>query len=248
MASNKKTALVTGGSGGIGSEICKYLAKNNYQVIINELDIAESRAQDVLESLENEGHSIYLASVTDSEKLKEMAAFVKEKYGHLDILVNNCGVTKPVIHDDLDGLTDDWIDKIMQINFRGSFASIRALRPVLLKAENPVVVNISSIAGRTAVGSNVAYCASKAAVDSMTMSLGRALAPEIRVVSLAPGWVNGEYAKHLPKEYIKEQENKTPLGRIAEPEDIGKALIAIAESFTFSTGCIFPVDGGRPLN
>ena len=149
---------------------------------------------------------------------------------------------------DLDGLTDDWIDKIMQINFRGSFASIRALRPVLLKAENPVVVNISSIAGRTAVGSNVAYCASKAAVDSMTMSLGRALAPEIRVVSLAPGWVNGEYAKHLPKEYIKEQENKTPLGRIAEPEDIGKALIAIAESFTFSTGCIFPVDGGRPLN
>ena len=138
MASNKKTALVTGGSGGIGSEICKYLAKNNYQVIINELDIAESRAQDVLESLENEGHSIYLASVTDSEKLKEMATFVKEKYGHLDILVNNCGVTKPVIHDDLDGLTDDWIDKIMQINFRGSFASIRALRPVLLKAENPV--------------------------------------------------------------------------------------------------------------
>ncbi len=135
----------------------------------------------------------------------------------------------------------------MQINFRGSFASIRALRPVLLKANNPIIVNISSIAGRTAVGSNVAYCASKAAIDSLTMSLGRALAPEIRVVSLSPGWVNGEYANHLPKEYIQEQEDKTPLGRIAEAEDIAKALLTIAESFTFTTGCIFPVDGGRPL-
>jgi len=234
-----KTALVTGGSGGIGSEICRYLAKSGYQVIINEIEVAETKAKTVLASLENEGHSIYLASVTDSDKLKEMASFVENKYGHLDILVNNCGVTKPVVHDDLDGLTDEWIDRIMQINFRGSFASIRAFRPVLLHANNPIVINISSIAGRTAVGSNVAYCASKAAIDSLTMSLGRALAPEIRVVSLAPGWVNGEY--------LKEQEDKTPLGRIAEPEDIGRALVTIAESFTFSTGCIFPVDGGRPL-
>ena len=248
MKSNKKIALVTGGSGGIGSEICRYLAKSGYKVIINELENAESRAQDVLDTLENDGHSIYLASVTDSSKLKEMAAFVKEKYGYLDILVNNCGVTKPVAHNDLEGLTDEWIDRIMQINFRGSFASIRALKPVLIEANNPIVVNISSIAGRTAVGSNVAYCASKAAVDSLTMSLGRALAPEIRVVSLSPGWVNGEYAKNLPKEYIKEQEDKTPLGRIAEAEDIAKALVTIAESFTFSTGCIFPIDGGRPLN
>lgn len=244
---SKKVALVTGGSGGIGSEICKYLAKNGYQVIINELENAESRAQDLLDTLENDGHSIYLASVTDSEKLNEMASFVQSEYGHLDILVNNCGITNPVAHDDLDGLTDEWIDRIMQVNFRGSFASIRALRSVLLKSNNPIVINMSSIAGRTAVGSNVAYCASKAAIDSLTMSLGRALAPEIRVVSLAPGWVNGEYAKHLPKEYIQQQKDKTPLARLAEAEDIAKALVTIAETFTFSTGCIFPVDGGRPL-
>ena len=205
-----KTALVTGGSGGIGSQICKYLAKNNYKVIINELENADERAKSVLDSLDNEGHSVFFASVTDSEKLKEMANFVEKKYGHLDILVNNCGITKPIVHDDLDGLTDEWIDRIMQVNFRGSFASVRALRLVLKKANNPIVINISSIAGRTAIGSNVAYCASKAAIDSMTMSLGRALAPEIRVVSLSPGWVNGEYAKHLPKEYIQEQEKNTP--------------------------------------
>ena len=90
MKSNK-TALVTGGSGGIGSEICRYLAKNGYRVIINEIDSGETRAQAVLKTLKNDGHSVYLASVTDSDKLKEMVTFVEEKYGHLDILVNNCG-------------------------------------------------------------------------------------------------------------------------------------------------------------
>ncbi len=242
-----KTALITGGSGGIGSEICRFLAKHGYKIIINELKVAEERANKLLDSLENEGHAVYLASVTDSNKLNEMAMYVEENYGHLDILVNNCGITKPIVHEDLDGLTDEWIDKIMQVNFRGAFASIRALKNQLSKANTPIIVNISSIAGRTAVGSNVAYCASKAAIDSMTMSLGRALAPKIRVVSLSPGWVNGEYAKHLPKEYIDEQRNKTPLGRIAEAEDIARALLNIVESFTFSTGCVFPVDGGRPL-
>ena len=81
----------------------------------------------------------------------------------------------------------------------------------------------------------------------MTRSLGRALAPKIRVVSLSPGWVMGEYARTLPQEYIQEQKDKTPLARIAEAEDVAKAVISIAEHFTFSTGCIFPVDGGRPL-
>jgi 3-oxoacyl-[acyl-carrier protein] reductase len=117
----------------------------------------------------------------------------------------------------------------------------------LRKGKNPVVINISSVAARTGVGSNVAYCASKAAMDSMTRSLGRALAPAIRVVSLSPGWVMGEYAKTLPEEFIEEQKNKTPLGRIAMAEDVARAVVSIVESFTFSTGCVFPVDGGRPL-
>ena len=241
-----KTALVTGGSGGIGSEICRHLAKAGYQVIVN-YNSNQTKAQETLESLENDGHSIYQASVTNSEQLAEMANFVREKYGRLDVLVNNSGVTTPVPHDDLDGLTDEWIDRIFQINVRGSFACVRAFKTLLEKGENSIVVNISSIAARTGVGSNVAYCASKAAMDSMTRSLGRALAPKIRVVSLSPGWVMGEYAKTFPQSYIDEQKSKTPLARIAESSDVAKALIGIVEQFTFSTGCIFPIDGGRPL-
>ena len=242
----KKVALVTGGSGGIGSELCRHLAAAGYHVIIN-YNSNKKKAEETLKSLKNEGHIIAKASVTNSQELTEMAKFVEKVYGRLDILVNNSGMTKPVPHDDLEGLEDDWIDQIMQVNFRGAFACIRAFKPLLLKGENSIIVNISSIAARTGVGSNVAYCASKAAMDSMTRSLGRALAPNIRVVSLSPGWVMGEYAKKLPTEYIQAQKDKTPLARISDASDVGKALIGIIETFTFSTGCVFPVDGGRPL-
>ncbi|MFT4665685.1 MAG: 3-oxoacyl-[acyl-carrier protein] reductase [Polaribacter sp.] len=243
---NKKVALVTGGSGGIGSEICRHLAKAGYQVVVNYNSNVE-KAEATLNSLENENHAICQASITNSLQILEMADFVKNKYGRLDILVNNSGVTKPVAHDDLEGLEDEWIDRIFQINFRGAFACVRAFKSLLQKGENAIIINISSIAARTGVGSNVAYCASKAAMDSMTRSLGRALAPEIRVVSLSPGWVMGEYARTLPMEYIQKQKDKTPLARIAEAEDVAKAVVSISENFTFSTGCIFPVDGGRPL-
>jgi 3-oxoacyl-[acyl-carrier protein] reductase len=244
--SEKKVALVTGGSGGLGSAICKSLASKGYQVVIN-YNSNKEKALQTLYSLESNNHTIFKASILHYEDLKNMASFVKENYGRLDVLVNNSGITKPVPHHNLEALNDELIDSIMQVNFRGTFACIRAFEPLLRKGKNSIVVNISSIAARTGIGSNVAYCASKAAVDSMTRSLGRVLAPDIRVVSLSPGWVNGDYAKKSPKEYMDEQINKTPLNRIAEAEDIGKALIAIVENFTFSTGCIFPVDGGRPL-
>ncbi len=239
-------ALVTGGGGGIGSEICRVLASAGYQVVVN-YQSNQQKAQNTLDSLEGDGHSIYKASVTDSESLKKMAEFVKEKYGRLDILVNNAGITKPVAHADLDALDDELFDQIMQTNVRGSFAMVRAFKSLLLLGNQSVVINISSIAGRTGVGSNVAYCASKAAIDSMTRSLGRALAPQIRVVSLSPGWVMGEYAARSPESYLQEQINKTPLNRLAQAQDVAKAVIAIAQNFTFSTGCIFPVDGGREL-
>jgi 3-oxoacyl-[acyl-carrier protein] reductase len=215
-------------------------------VVVNFNSNAAS-AKAVLDSLANNVHQIFQASVTDSKQLSAMAAFVEKEYGRLDVLVNNSGITTPVPHSDLEGLEDEWIDKIMQVNFRGAFACIRAFAPLLKKGTNPVVINISSVAARTGVGSNVAYCASKAAMDSMTRSLGRALAPDIRVVSLSPGWVMGEYAKTLPQDFIEEQKSKTPLGRIAMAEDVARAVVSIAETFTFSTGCVFPVDGGRPL-
>jgi 3-oxoacyl-[acyl-carrier protein] reductase len=222
------------------------LAEAGAQVIVNYNSNAQ-KAKAVMAALAGENHLALQASVTDSAALSQMAAQVRERYGKLDLLVNNAGITRPVPHADLDGLEDEWIDRILQTNFRGAFACVRAFKELLMAGEGGTVVNISSVAAVTGIGSNVAYCASKAAMDSMTRSLARALAPKIRVVSVSPGWVWGEYASRMEPAYIQEQINKTPLGRIAQPEDVAEAVLAVATTLAFSTGCIIPVDGGRPL-
>jgi 3-oxoacyl-[acyl-carrier protein] reductase len=185
--------------------------------------------------------------VDDSESLNVLAKIIAEKFAALDLLVNCAGVTTPVKHNDLDALSDEWIDKIFQVNVRGAFATLRALKPLLEKRAQSTVVNISSIAGITGVGSNVAYCASKAAVDSMTRSLARALAPKIRVVSISPGWVLGNYANRFDPEYIQAQVDATPLKKLATPEDVAETVWAVHTKLTMMTGNIVPVDGGRPL-
>ncbi len=257
-----KIALVTGGAGGIGSAICHKLAEEGASVIITYNSNVE-KAQTLVETLQcnvSTKHSIFHAPTTDVEKLKSLADFIKAQYGKLDILVNNAGITTPVAHADLDGLTDEWIDKIMQTNVRGTFAMIRACKDLLENAartqnskpetqntEGGLVVNISSVAATIGIGSNVAYCASKAAIDSITRSLGRALAPTIRVVSVSPGFVEGEYTKNFDPAFLKMQMDATPMNRFATPEDVANTVFALAAYLTFTTGSIVPVDGGRAL-
>ena len=241
-----QVAVVTGGGGGIGSAICRRLAAAGARIVIT-YNSDQSKARAAANTLAGGNHLITRAPVDDAEAQAKLAQAVGEKYGRLDILVNNAGVTKAAPHADLEALDDETIDQIFRVNWRGAFASIRALQPLLSAGEGGVVINISSIAGRTGVGSNVAYCASKAAMDSMTRSLARALAPQIRVLSVSPGWVNGEYAQRMPRALIAEQEDKTPLGRIAEAEDVAEAVYAAVAQLRFSTGDIIPVDGGRPL-
>lgn len=242
-----KIALVTGGGGGIGSAICKKLASEGASIVIT-----YSRSQDKAEQLAHElvgdGHLVIRTPVDDTPAQNELAQLIHDRYGKLDILVNNAGITKPIPHADLDSLSDEIIDDILRVNVRGVLASIRAMKNLLELGEGGIIVNISSIAARTAVGSNVVYCASKAAIDNITMSLARALAPKIRVVSVSPGWVNGEYAQQMPSEMIQQQRQLTPLGRIAEAEDVANAVLAVVTQLTFTTGVIIPVDGGRPLS
>lgn len=241
-----KIALVTGGAGGIGSAISRKLASEGASVIIT-YNSKPEKAKLLYDELQGENHSIFHAPVHDSKALEKLSLFIKEKYGALDMLVNNAGITTPVAHDDLDGLTDEWIDQIFITNFRGSFAMIRTCKELLIKSGNGLVVNISSIGAITGIGSNVAYCASKAAIDSMTRSLARAMAPAIRVISVSPGWVLGEYTKNIDPAYLQMQLDATPLGRLATPGDVANAVYAVATTLTFSTGCIIAVDGGRPL-
>lgn len=242
----QKIALVTGGAGGIGSAICRQLADAGASVVIT-YNSNIQKAQQLVDTLAPGNHAIFHAPVDKPDRLAALAGFLAETYNGLNILVNNAGVTTPVPHDDLDSLTDDWIDQIFRTNWRGAFAMIRACKLLLMANDGGLVVNISSVAGQTGIGSNVAYCASKAAMDSMTRSLARALAPQIRVVSVAPGWVLGEYARQFDPAYIQAQTDLTPMGRLANPDDVASTVLALATTLTFTTGSIIPVDGGRPL-
>jgi 3-oxoacyl-[acyl-carrier protein] reductase len=239
-------AIVTGASGGIGSAIARRLAAEGLTVTVGYHSAAD-KAHAVVASLDGDGHEAWPISVLERDSLDALAAHIEEAHGKLDVLVNCAGVTKPVPHGDLDGLDDELIDRIFATNVRGPFATIRALRPALEAADDPVIVNISSVSAITGQGSNVAYCASKAALDSMARSLARALGPKIRIVSVSPGWVRGEYADLMPQEILAVQENATPLARLATPQDVGEAVVAVVSYLPFTTGAIISVDGGRPL-
>lgn len=240
------TAVVSGASGGIGSAIARRLASDGMQVVLG-YNSNEAKARELGDSLEGQGHGYVHMPMTDGQGLANAASTIMETTSSIDVLVNCAGMTQPMPHDDLDGLTDDLIDEIFATNWRGPFATIRAFRPLLEAAPNPCIVNISSVAGVTGQGSNVAYCASKAALDSMTRSLARALGPKIRVVSVSPGWVLGEYAARMPAEILDAQRDATPLGRLATGQDVAAAVSAVARDLPFTTGSIITVDGGRPL-
>ncbi|MEO0491918.1 MAG: SDR family oxidoreductase [Actinomycetota bacterium] len=239
-------ALVTGGGGGIGSAICRRLASDAMTVLVGYRSSSE-RAERLAADLPGEGHRAVRIAVDDSAELSAVASSVAASEGRVDALVNCAGMTRPVAHDDLDALDDELIDQIFATNWRGPFATIRAFRSLLEAAPDPVIVNISSVAGLTGQGSNVAYCASKAALDSMTRSLGRALAPTIRVMSVSPGWVMGDYAARMPEAVLAAQRDATPLHRLATGDDVAAAVSAVIHHLPCSTGAIVNVDGGRPL-
>jgi 3-oxoacyl-[acyl-carrier protein] reductase len=245
-----RVAVVIGATGGIGAPVCLRLAGAGASIIVGyrrDGSLARTLASS-LPSLEGNRHSAFQVDVTNPEALQRFAYEIDSRYGRVDVLVNGAGTTRFIPHDDLDSLNDQLIDEIFRTNWRGPFATIRVLKPLLVKSGDALVVNISSIAGVTGVGSNVAYCASKAALNAMTLSLARALAPTVRVVSVSPGVVETQFIKALDQSWLKEQERRTPLGRLASPQEVADAVLAVATSLRYSTGCIIPVDGGRPLS
>ena len=240
-----RVAVVTGATGGIGSAICRSLAEAGCRVgVVCRRNQAAAEA--LSRSLAGNGHAPLQADVTDAASLDRLARQVAERYGTVDILVNSAGTTRFVPHADLTGLDDELIDAIFRTNWRGPFATIRALRPLVEGGGGGVVINISSIAATSGIGSNVAYCASKAALNTMTVSLARALAPAIRVLSICPGLVDTEFIQGLDPAWRQEQVSRTPLGRLTLPDEVGKAVVA-AVTLTASTGSTITVDGGRLL-
>ncbi len=240
-----KLAVVTGGSGGIGAASAALLAQAGATVVVV-YHRGEARAREIVKALPGKGHYHLSMALDDSSSIEALAEAIGRVHGRVDVLVNAAGFTKPVPHSDLKGLTDDIFDAVMISNVRGPFALVRAFEP-WLRAARGVVVNVSSISAFTGSGSSVAYCASKAALDTMTLSLARALGPEIRFLSVAPGAVATDFVAGRDRAALEKIAAGTPLKQVVEPEDVGRAILACATHLGLSTGGRIVVDGGRFL-
>jgi 3-oxoacyl-[acyl-carrier protein] reductase len=243
-----KVVVITGATGGLGRAIAGAFAALGAHVAAGyHRDAAGAHAlADELGAQYGTSHLAIALPVTDSQALARAAAAVGAKWGRADVLVNCAGTTRFVPHHDLDALDDALIDQVLQTNVRGPIAAVRAFR-ALLAQHRGLVVNISSVAAQTAVGSNIAYCASKAALDNLTRSMARALAPQIRVLSVAPGLVDTDFVKGLDEAWRDAQARATPLRRLASAQDVARAVTAAATSLTFCTGTTLLVDGGRAI-
>ena len=241
-----KVAIVVGGSSGIGAATVRMLADAGATVAIG-YNKGEDRAAALLASLPGADHSTFAIQIDDPAAIIAASEQVLKRHGRADILVNSAGTTRPIPHADLDGLDDALLDQILTSNVRGVFGVIRAFAPALKKAGDSVIVNMSSISGFTGSGSNIGYCASKGALDTMTLALARALGPEIRVLCVSPGAVATDFVAGRGRDQLEKIAQLTPLKRVVEPEDVARAVMACITHLRATTGARIIVDGGRFL-
>lgn len=244
-----KVAIITGASRGVGRATAIALAKLGCAVCVN-YSRSKVEAMGVLEKLTELGDNAmtFQADVSDDAAVREMVTAVKETFGRLDILVNNAGTTQFIPHSNLDGVTDAVWHSILGVNLLGPFHCIRACAPHMNEAGEGAIVNVASVAGVAAIGSSVPYCASKAGLINMTVSMARALGPEIRVNCVAPGFIEGDWLKAgLGKHYepVKAaNEAKAVLGKVCTADDVADAIMTFIQGSSLVTGQTVVVDGG----
>ncbi|MCW0211806.1 MAG: glucose 1-dehydrogenase [Pseudonocardia sp.] len=249
-----KVAIVTGGATGLGAAVCHGLAARGATVVVNyskSVDEAEATAAQCREA-GVEAVAIQ-GDVGDDADCRRLVADVLERWGRVDVLVNNAGRTKMVAHEDLEGLDADDFRAIYRTNVVGPFQMVRAVTPAMKEQGYGAIVNVSSIGGLQGIGTSIAYAASKGALNTMTLSLARALAPEIRVNAVCPGfigtrWFSGPLGADRFDEMVASQERITPLQRAGTPEDIATAVVFLAdEGAVHMTGTTMVSDAGMHL-
>jgi 3-oxoacyl-[acyl-carrier protein] reductase len=248
MTQDRPAALVTGSAAGIGRAAALRLARAGYDVAIN-YSRSEDAARKTLAELESLGghHLALRADVSDEAAVTSLVATMSEVYGRLDALVNNAGMTSQTPPDDLDGVDLAEWDQVFAVNVRGLFQVTRACAP-RLRAARGSVVNVASIVGLRPGPQPLAYAASKAAVVSLTRTLSRVLAPEVRVNAVAPGWIAGEWMQRtLGDDYERLMERRaswTPMRRNVTVEDVAETIFSLITSNPFVTGETIVIDGG----
>ena len=245
-----KTAIVTGSAVGVGRATAIDLAKRGANVIIN-YSRSEDDAKEAVRLVEAEGARALLvrADVSDDAQVQSMIRQAVDAFGGLHILVNNAAMTHFVPFQDLDGMKAEYWDDIFNVNVKGAFFCARAAAKAMMQSGGGAIVNIASVAGVRAIGSSIAYAASKAAVINMTVALARILGPDIRVNAVAPGFIETRWLRSGLGDQVYEagkamQIKQAPLKAVCQPEDVSQLVMSLIEGADLVTGECIVIDGG----
>ncbi|MBO7748879.1 SDR family NAD(P)-dependent oxidoreductase [Paenibacillus sp. MWE-103] len=246
MELKDRTAVVTGGGTGIGRAASLLLGRKGANVVVN-YSRSQEEAEDVVREIRDEGGRAIAvrADVARDDEVRAMIGRAAETFGGVQLLVNNASFTHHIPLHDLDAVTDEIWDSLLDVNVKGMFRCARAAAPWMKQAGPGAVVNVGSVAGTTGLGSSLPYAVSKAAVHGLTKSLARALSPDIRVNAVVPGavatrWWAGREAQ------MRRLAPTLLLQRISTPEDVAQLICAALEQEAM-TGQLITVDSGQTL-
>ena len=244
----KKTVLITGSSRGIGREIAKLFAKNNYNVVIN-YNKSEKEAKELLEELTKENYSvrIFKADVSNVNEANALVNYTIGQFEKIDVLINNAGISRFNIFTDIS--YDEW-HEVMNANLNSAFYVTKKVLQYMLPEQSGKIINISSMWGLVGSANEVHYSTSKAALIGMTKALAKELGPSnIQVNAIAPGVIETDMLKEMDEDTIEMLKYDTPLMRIGKPIDIAKcALFLASDGGDFITGQVISSNGGFVIN
>lgn len=241
-----KVALVTGGSSGIGAACVRLLAQEGARVVIG-FNKGADRAQALLAELPGQGHRTLAFALDQPGSHQALAQRIEQELGRADILVNSAGYTQRIAHKDVQSLEPELFNQFLTANLGGTYSVTRAMLPLLQASGDGLVVNVSSVSAFTGSGSNMAYCAAKAGLDTLTQSLARAFGPQVRFLCVSPASVDTDFVPGRSRDEMQAKAQKLPLGRVVSAHDVALAVLACATHLKTATGTRIVIDGGHVL-
>lgn len=247
-----KVAVITGGGTGVGRETSLALAQLGYRIVVV-YSRSRSEAEQTVADIEALGQAAMAieANVADDAACRRMVQATLDKWGRVDVLVNSAGTTNFVPFHDLEAVTDELWQRLYQVNVVGAFHCARAVRESMLAVGEGIIINVSSVAAQLGQGSSIPYCCTKAALDNLTVSLARTLAPSIRVNGIAPGFIDGRWTQGGLGERFEETkaayERNLPLGCVLTPKDVADAIVSLITGSRLVTGQTLTVDAGMMI-
>jgi 3-oxoacyl-[acyl-carrier protein] reductase len=244
MKLTDRVAVVTGAGTGMGRAIAELFAEQGARVVVNYNQSRDAAEEKVAGIRARGGTAIAMqADVSKRDQAEALVAATEREYGRIDYLINNAGWSTRIPHAQMDELTDEVWDKTFNTNLRGTFYCVRAATPLLQRQAGAAIVNIASVAALMGMGSSMAYAASKGGMVTMTRSLARALAPNVRVNAVLPGFVRTRFAGWTEDAFAS-TEKITPLRKLATVEDVAHAALFFCAYAMGTTGETLVVDGG----